>query len=413
MLETYFETPYTLERLRSGTSGQYLDGFARELEREGYSRDTARRFLRSAAHLGRFVEIKGISLNSVDSKTLKKFWQHLPYCRCPRSNGGTTNDVERGARLFLEYLRTSGCLETTAFEEMEECELELVRSFRCWLKRHRGASKSTQRHYCKGATELLSSLGDDPSKYDAHNLREFLLDRARQQGPGASKTLITALRMFLRYLASQGKCQAGLERAIPALAGWRQATLPVYLQASEVQRIIDACDTTTPMGIRDRAIILLLARLGLRAGDVAGLRLSDIDWDDGSVLVAGKGRCEVRLPLPQEVGDAILKYLEHRPQVEEDVAFLRAVAPYRHFLSGSSLSQVVTRTMRRAGVVAPRYGAHILRHTAATEMLRQGTSLYQIGAVLRHRSLDMTAYYAKVDVELLRLVAQPWPEVLR
>lgn len=413
MLETYFEAPFTIKRLRSGPSGQSIDGFARKLEKEGYSKETARRFLRSAAHLGRFVEIKGISLDSVDSKTLNQFRQHLPDCRCHQSNGGTTNDVVRGARLFLKYLQTSGSLETTAFEEIAECDPDLVNSFRFWLQQHRGVSKSTQRHYCQGAADLLSSLGDDPSKYNAKNLREFLFARARSQGPGASKTLITALRMFLRYLASQGKCQAGLDRAIPALAGWRRAALPVYLQASEVQRIIDACDTTTPMGIRDRAIILLLARLGLRAGDVAGLRLSDIDWDDASVLFSGKSRREVRLPLTQEVGDAILKYLEHRPQVEEDVVFLRAVAPYRHFLSGSSLSQVVTRTLRKAGVLAPRYGAHILRHTAATEMLRQGVSLYEIGTVLRHRSLDMTAYYAKVDVELLRQVAQPWPEVLR
>ena len=241
-------------------------------------------------------------------------------------------------------------------------------------------------------------------------------------GPGAAKTLVTALasiarrvaslRMFLRYLGQQGKCPVGLERAIPALAGWRHGALPSYLSACELQRIIDACVATTVMGIRDRAIILLLARLGLRAGDVAELRLSKIDWKDGSFLVSGKGQREVRLPLSQEVGDAIVAYLERRPQVDEGRVFLRSVAPFRPFSSGSSVSQIVTRRMRRAGVVTSRYGAHVLRHTAATEMLRQGVPLHEIGGVLRHRSLDMTAYYAKVDIELLSQVAQPWPEVL-
>lgn len=412
MLGIYFEAPFTLGRLRSGRFGKYIDGFSQELSNEQYSKETARRYLRSGAHFGRFLEIKRIDLESVDLSALQKFTQHLRKCHCPKSNGGIVADVARGARLFVEYLRKKHGFEIQNFEKTEKDEGELITSFRHWLDQHRGVSQSTQRKYCRGAANLLSNLGDNVTGYTAQNLREFLLNCARKQGPGASKVLITALRMFLRYLASQGKCKAGLERAIPTLAGWRLASLPVYLQASEIQKIMHACDTTTPMGVRDRAIILLLARLGLRAGDVAALRLSNIDWYDGSIVVSGKGGREVRLPLPQEVGNAILKYLKHRPKVKHDVVFVRAVAPYRQFSCGSSLSPIVTRAMRRAGVVSARYGAHILRHTAATEMLRQGVSLYEIGAVLRHRSADMTAYYAKVDVSLLQLVAQPWPEVL-
>ena len=166
------------------------------------------------------------------------------------------------------------------------------------------------------------------------------------------------------------------------------------------------------MEVRDKAIILLLARLGLRAGDVAELRISKIDWKDGSFLISGKSQREDRLPLPQEVGDAIVTYLEIRPQVGEDKVFLGIQAPLRPFASGSTVSQIVKRRTHLAGVVTPRYGAHVLRHTAATEMLRQGVPLYEIGQVLRHRSLDMTAYYAKVDIELLKQVTQPWPEVL-
>jgi integrase len=163
---------------------------------------------------------------------------------------------------------------------------------------------------------------------------------------------------------------------------------------------------------RDRAIVLLLARLGLRAGDVAQLRLTDVEWDTATLRVAGKGGYEVRLPLPQDVGDALLDYLACRRQVAQtDRIFLRTIAPSKPFLSGDAVSSVVRRALQRAGVVTAVKGAHLLRHTAATEMLRQGVPLEQIGLVLRHRSIDMTAYYAKVDVALLKQVAQPWPEV--
>jgi integrase len=217
--------------------------------------------------------------------------------------------------------------------------------------------------------------------------------------------------MFLRYLASQGECRAGLDAAIPAIAGWRLSSLPRPLSTEEIEQLLSGCDRCSSMGLRDRAVILLLARLGLRASDVAGLRFADIDWNDGSLLVKGKSRREARLPLPQEVGDAILDYLEHRPSGQRDPIFLRTVAPFRG-LQGRSVSQIVMRAMRRAGVTGHSYGSHVLRHSAATEMLRQGVSLYDIGSVLRHQSADMSAYYAKVDMTLLRQVVQPWPEVL-
>ena len=164
--------------------------------------------------------------------------------------------------------------------------------------------------------------------------------------------------------------------------------------------------------LRDRAILLLLSRLGLRAGDVAQLRLADIDWNNGSLQVTGKGRYQVRLPLPQDVGDALLRYLDCRHKaVQSDRVFLRSIAPVIPFASGDGVSSVVKHALGRAGVKVAVKGAHLLRHTAATEMLRHGVPLDQIGLVLRHRSIDMTAYYAKVDIALLRSIAQPWPGV--
>jgi integrase len=176
--------------------------------------------------------------------------------------------------------------------------------------------------------------------------------------------------------------------------------------------VIAACDGDSPSLLRDRAIVLLLARLGLRAGDVARLRLTDIEWQSGTMRVAGKGRYEVRLPLPQDVGDAILRYLECLPRVDHsDYVFVRNIAPFRPGVSPCAVSSVVKRALKRAGITAPSKGAHLLRHTAATEMLRHGVPLDQIGLVLRHRSLHMTASYAKVDTALLQQVSQPWPEV--
>jgi integrase len=180
----------------------------------------------------------------------------------------------------------------------------------------------------------------------------------------------------------------------------------------EVDRLIATCDGRSARSLRDRAIILLLVRLGLRAGDVVRLRLADIEWASGTLRVLGKSRYEVRLPLPQDVGDAVLRYLERCTKADTtDRVFVRNIAPFRPFVSNHCVSGVVKRALRRAGIVAPVKGAHLLRHTAATQMLRQGVPLDQIGLVLRHRGIDTTARYAKVDVGLLQQIAQPWPEV--
>jgi integrase len=178
--------------------------------------------------------------------------------------------------------------------------------------------------------------------------------------------------------------------------------------------LVAACDGAGVRQLRDRAIILMLVRLGLRSGDVARLRLSDINWNSGTLQVIGKGRYQVRLPLPQDVGDALLRYLECRPaNIDTDQVFVRSIAPkpWRPFASGDGVSSVVEHALKRANIDAPAKGAHLLRHTAATERLRKDVPLDQAGLVLRHRSIDMTAYYAKVDVALLQQVAQPWPEV--
>ena len=188
--------------------------------------------------------------------------------------------------------------------------------------------------------------------------------------------------------------------------------MPQSLTSEEVDRLVAACDGSSTRCLRDRAIVLLLVRLGLRAGDVAQLRLTDIEWESGTLRVLGKGRYEVRLPLSQDVGDALACYLERRTEASHtDRVFVRSIAPFRPSVSNHCVSGVVKRALRHARIVTTAKGAHLLRHTAATQMLRQGVPLDQIGLVLRHRRIDTTAYYAKVDVGLLKQIAQPWPEV--
>jgi site-specific recombinase XerD len=413
MLENYFCVPKTLHRLRVGLSGPYIDGFADSLERVGYADASAIRYLRAAAHLGCFVHRNGGALADVDACSLEAFGRHFRHCRCPHSNGGTTGYHARfGAKLFHQHLIELGICRNHLLDDVGANEPALAIAFRDWLQVHRGASKPTLRQYSRDASGLIKALGEDVAKWTVRDVRDFVLDRAGKCGAPTTQKRVTSLRAFLRFLNFTGESGDDLALAVPAIASWRLARLPCSLSEEELARVIAACDGSTPGRLRDRAILLLLSRLGLRAGDVAQLRLADIDWNNGSLRVTGKGRYQVRLPLPQDVGDALLRYLECRPKAgQSDRVFLRSIAPVIPFASGDGVSTVVKYALRRAGIKAAVKGAHLLRHTAATEMLRHGVPLDQIGLVLRHRSIDMTAYYAKVDVALLRSIARPWPGV--
>ena len=413
MLTTYFEAPLTLVRIRSSPSSPYLDGFAQTLYEAGYTCETARVLLRTAAHLGSWLGASGKLIEHADSDTPIHFRQHLSSCHCPPPTGGRGTSAVSAAKLFVRYLRETGalsCSDTGHDQSIRPPPLAVT--FLDWMAQHRGATESTLHIYGRVVTALLSELGDEPGRYTATNLREFVLDHSARHGRSTANNIVTALRMFLRYLSAEGKCSASLPEAIPTLAHWRLSALPRYLPGADVERIIATCDLSTPLGCRDQAIILLLARLGLRAGEVAGLRLADIDWQQATLRVLGKGRRETYLPLSQQVGDALLRYLDSRPaRRDTDAVFLRACAPLHQPLSSQAISSIVARAIRRAGVITPVKGAHVLRHSAATEMLRSGLSLEEIRAILRHRSVETTTHYAKVDLTRLRQVVQPWPEV--
>jgi site-specific recombinase XerD len=369
------------------------------------------RYLWAAAHIGHVMAGLGERVSGID---LTVFSEHLRICRCPRSSGGRGNHhTIFGARLFRRHLIQIGVCQPVVIAEEAPVEPQLVTSFKAWLRKHRGVSDRTIKLYACDAARLLEELGVDPAGWEPADIRNYVTNHASTCGRGTVEKLTTSLRAFLRYLAVQGRCRADLDNAVPAYAHWRLADMPRYLSTEQMNRLIATCSGETGSRRRDRAIVLLLARLGLRAGDVAQLRLDDIEWQTGSLRVSGKSRYEVRLPLPQDVGNAIAAYFECRPTTSEsDRVFLRTIAPCRPFRNGSGISSVVKRRMKRAGIEPPIKGAHVLRHTAATEMLRHGVPLEKIGLVLRHRGIDATAYYAKADVALLKQIAQPWPEVL-
>ncbi len=412
MLIHYYQSENFVEQLRSGPAGPYMDEFADALWEAGYAEITARRHIRAAQHLIHWAQYQHVPLAKMDDAQVERFKRHLPRCRCPSYGCYDRHGLVRGAYLFLGHLRRINAIPPPADNGQKPETSPLLDSFWQWMRVNRNIGAACLYNYSLAVRDLLHAMGDDPSRFDAQGLRKFVLNRSRCCGRAKAKTMVTALRVFIRFLITAGLCPVGLDAAIPTLAHWHLSTLPRYLQAEEVERVVAACRADTAVGIRDRAIVLLLARLALRAGDIVHLRLGDIDWKQGWIRVCGKGRHETSLPMLQEVGEAIIAYVTgSRPPVDTDTLFVRSRAPLRGFASHAAISVIVAKAMHRAGVASPvRGAAHVLRHSAATAMLRQGASLQDIAVILRHRSIETTSIYAKVDVLALRGIAQPWPE---
>jgi site-specific recombinase XerD len=244
----------------------------------------------------------------------------------------------------------------------------------------------------------------------ASDVTTFVKDEVGKLSPGRAKLLVTALRSFLRYLLHQGLIMVELAGCVPAVARWSLSEIPKSLPAGTVQRVLAQQDRTTAVGRRNFAILMLLARLGLRAGEVVALNLEDLDWEEGLIRIRRKGARWTQLPLQTDVGEAVATYLRSdRPRCSSRRVFLRHSAPIRGFAHTITVSSIVRRTLIRAGVDSVRTGAHLLRHTLAVDLLRNGASLDEIGDVLSHRSPNTTALYAKVDVAALSTIALPRP----
>jgi integrase/recombinase XerD len=410
MLSEYFEQPGRIRAIRNSPAGTQIEDFSEVLSERGYSTISARRHIRAAEHIVRWANCQGVSTEDLDERVLERFGRHLPRCHCPRFGSANPMEVLAGARFFLRYLQG---VVTPAIRESKPApeEPELLKSFGAWMREQRGTSDRTLYNYGLPLRALIRTFGEDLGKLDARLLRRFVLDHSQSAGWSVVKRCTTALRMFLRFLITDERCRPGLLGAVPVVAHWRLSALPRYLPPEDVERLIASNDSSSVIGRRDRAILLLLARLGLRAGDIVQMRLGDINWKEGWISVTGKSRRQTRLPLSQEVGQALVAYIRHgRPRTRDEAVFMRTRAPFRALGSHAAVSVIVAGAMRRANVKRPARGAaHLLRHSVASSMLRQGASLQDIGALLRHRSVETTQIYAKVDVKALQKIAQPWP----
>ena len=410
MLKTYFKCERTCARYYKSFAGPHLDAFVEWLAGRGHRHQTVRRRICGAARFADWGHAKGWAISQLNTAALNAFGRSLARQDRLRDSGGNFRVCFLGARHFLHFLQAHG-ITTTCETASVSNSPALFGDFRAWMLAHRGVAESTLEGYRSIVLDLLARLGEQPEQYSAKALREFVLHRTRHHNHASAQNVVSAVRMLLRFLAATGRCEPGLDSAIPNVAAWRLRTLPRWLPPEAIERAIDACDARTALGARDRAIVLLLARLGLRAGEVADLGFDDIDWPRATLRIRDKCRREARLPLPQTVGDALLLYLqEFRPPLDVEQLFVTTVAPYRP-LRRVTVGQIATRALRRSGVATPVFGAYVFRHSAATTLLNQGVSLQTIAVVLRHTSLESTQVYAKVDQELLQEVALPWPGV--
>ena len=389
---------------------QRVEDFAGYLREDGYASGTVDHYRFSCRHFVAWLYQHHTTLAAIDDAVLGRFWSHD--CICP---GFAVRHDERSRHCmadvsrFVRFLVTTGVIRSAAVEACQGRD-DLLPAFHDWMRRHRGTGERTISDHVRRVNALLPDLGPDSNRYDAALVRRVILQRVESASRIGVQGMTGSLRMYLRFLASTGACSPSLIDAIPTIPRWRLSTLPRYILHDDVERVIASCDLTTHRGLRDHAILLLLARLALRAGDVAKLCLRDIDWDRALIKVAGKSSRMVALPLPQDVGDALLKYIEHgRPTIGADRVFIRSIAPFQPFSDPSAVGNVVRDALKRAGVRnAQLRGAHLLRHSAATHMLRSGATLAAVGTMLRHQSSESTAIYAKVDTSMLMQVAQPW-----
>lgn len=350
----------------------------------------------------------GLALSDLKADVLDDFRDHQ--CACPGHfvhKPVRTKDQIAQVRNFLSYLAHRGIIKDTLRPASREADLE---GFRRWLFENRGVRAITVDDHVFRIEKLIRDLGTDPDTYTHKHISQALLRHLKGTSRHWVTSMTTSLRMYLRYLATMGKCSPELVDAVPTVPHWRLSTLPRYVVADDVERIIETADPATPIGARNRAILLLLARLALRPREILELGLADIDWDNAIVRIKGKSRVEVGLPLPQDVGDALAAYIEYnRPNTAEPSVFLCAKPPHGRMLTSSAVSSVVREAIKKSGIRNPNLGgAYLLRHSAATNMLRGGATMETVATLLRHRSIQTTSIYAKVDTNMLSAVVQPW-----
>lgn len=405
-LELFSLAPRSQRWLRVGPLAADLDGFAADLAAQGYARKTAMEKLGLVRHLSLWLESEGLDAEALDECRFDTFLRTREPRKMPKGEAVT-------GRQLLGYLRSEGRIPDAPEPAVSYGPMaQIERTYEHFLVQERGLSPSTVGHYLLAVHAFLAEqFGARAVALEtlvARDANRFIVRHAVSRSH--AKGLATALRSFLRHLYQRGDLAVDLAGAIPTVTNWRLSELPKSLPPEKVESVLASCDKSTAIGRRDHAVLLLLARLGLRGGEVATLTLEDIDWDNGLVTLSGKGQRREALPLPEDVGKAVAAYLrDGRPPCETRRVFVRAVAPYRGFSSTAAVCDIVRRALARAGIDSPLKGAHLLRRSLACGMLRNGASLEEIGQILRHRHPETTQIYAKLDIEALRALAPAWP----
>jgi site-specific recombinase XerD len=383
-----------------------LTPFAGELEARlrgsGYTPLTTASVLRLCSHLSRWLAANTLDVGDLSSPVIERYFAHR------REAGRTYALTAASLAPLMAVLAESGALPIAGPPEPATPDEQLLASFEHYLRVERALASETTGAYLSRARRFLDGRGGMAGLFGlgAGDVTAAVLQEA-EVSVGSAQHFVAALRAFLRYLFLEGLLDRDLSTAALAVTGRRRSSLPMGISHSDSAALLDSCDLRRNVGRRDYAVLTVLLRLGLRASEVAGLGLDDFDWSVGELTVAGKGGRLDRLPLPADVGGAIVAYLERgRPRTEHRRLFLRAIAPVGP-LGRGGISTIVRRACRNAGLAE--VGAHRLRHTAACEMLAAGSPLEEIGQVLRHRSVLSTSNYARVDLASLRTVAQPWP----
>ena len=407
-MEQLYKDPRTLKRMRQGLLGPYVEAFTQQLIDQGYARTSIRYALQLVADFGRWLIRRRIRVPQVTAEHLASYLKYRSERRHFRS--GDASILQRLLCLLIEQ----GIVAQAPPIEPAPAE-RLAAEFQRYLEQERRLAPATLVSYLAFVRRFLAQNARDGEVrlecLQAADVVGFVRqEAARLHHAKRAKLMTTAVRSFLQYARYHGLIETDLRTSVPTVANWSMAALPNALSSDELQRLLSSSKQETPVGRRNWAILLLLARLGLRAGEVVGLTLDDVDWAAGELCIRGAGTPTDRLPIPRDVGEALADYLCHvRPTCASRRVFVRIRAPHRGFATSAAISSLVQRALAHAGLDPAHQGAHLLRHTVATQMLRQGASLAEIGELLRHRNQQTTMIYAKVDLDLLRPLALPWP----
>jgi integrase/recombinase XerD len=406
-MKYFINDDLALSRPPEGPVTRYIIPFADWLVDRGYGLVSLRNQVLMAAGFSTWLRQKGIELSDVSEEYAERYL--LDRAQRPKRGDGTALGH------LLAFLRSQNAIAEEIKAEYNPSPVEQhVLAYERYLQDARALSRQTIINYRPVARDFLNFRFSDGevslAQLRAVDVTDFVQRKVQRLNMRSAKIITTGLRSFLSYARFRGDITSDLAAAVPIVANWSLSSIPRAIGRDEVTRLLASIDRDTPIGCRDYAMILALARLGLRSGEVVSLELGDIDWVAGQIRVRGKNGQRNDLPLPADVGEAIADYLRKaRPRNADRRVFLRDKAPIRGFKGPSGLGCVVRRSLKRAGIDAPTTGAHQFRHGLASEMLRGGASLGEVGEVLGHRHLQTTAIYAKVDLNALRRLALPWP----